>query len=363
MLQFELPRFGQLAIARLQRRDHLAGFVAQRAGFVERRIEAPPHEAAVAPLQRQALGQRLAEPGGERGVDRRRRRPPPRAVPSGGGGRRPALRRAPAAAIRPSRTAARSRGPPRSSARRDSARVRSGAALSAARTSRRKPGSSTKNATESCRRAMSLTPGQRRGEALGEQPTARRGDGAVDRANERAFARAAERSGQFEIGARSGVDRHMGLAAKPRRQAKRRARGKLRALDIEKRRGGGGDFRAGEAAETVQRREPKIIADAPLGRGALAGLPPERDQRRPRGGAYARKAGRLDEPIRRDDLGRVDARDFGLERGLRRFADDEFARRNVERGEADSSRRRPIAALLRWRAAGWRGRDRAADPR
>ena len=97
VLKLELTRLGELAIARLQGCDHRASFVAQRAGFVEAGVETWPHETAVAALQGQIVGKRLAKPGGQCGVDRggggaclaqllrRLRRPAKRGAERGGG--------------------------------------------------------------------------------------------------------------------------------------------------------------------------------------------------------------------------------------------------------------------------------------
>ena len=61
MLDLELLRLGKFAIARLKRRDHAAALVAQRARFVERGVEPRAHEAAVAPVERQFVGERTGE--------------------------------------------------------------------------------------------------------------------------------------------------------------------------------------------------------------------------------------------------------------------------------------------------------------
>ena len=61
VLDLQLLRFGKLAVARLKRGDDAARLVAQRARFIERGVEARAHEAAVAPLQRQLVGERAGE--------------------------------------------------------------------------------------------------------------------------------------------------------------------------------------------------------------------------------------------------------------------------------------------------------------
>ena len=59
---------GRVGVARLQRRDHAAGFVAQRTRLVERGVVARAHEAAVALEMRKLVGERRRELGGDRGV-------------------------------------------------------------------------------------------------------------------------------------------------------------------------------------------------------------------------------------------------------------------------------------------------------
>ncbi len=56
-------------VAGLQRRDHAARLVAQRARFVERGDVARAHEAAVALEVGKLLGERRIELGGERGIE------------------------------------------------------------------------------------------------------------------------------------------------------------------------------------------------------------------------------------------------------------------------------------------------------
>ena len=145
---------GFLGIARLQGGDHAAGFVAQRARLVEARVVAFAHEAAVALEGGQFGGERRGKFGGQHAVRAAA------GLQRVGDFRRHILERAPsararsAAASTPSRMAARSRGPPRPTARRASARARSGEACRRERVSARAAPSSTKLATASSRRAI-----------------------------------------------------------------------------------------------------------------------------------------------------------------------------------------------------------------
>ncbi len=144
---------GRLGIARLQGGDDAARLVAQGARLVERRVVAVAHEAAVALEGRQFVGERRGEFGRQHAVgsDARLQR-----FGNFGGVSfsAPSARARSAAASRPSRMAARSRGPPRPTTRRDSARARSGAAASRERVSARVAASSAKAATASSRRAI-----------------------------------------------------------------------------------------------------------------------------------------------------------------------------------------------------------------
>src|SRR3981189_2287115 len=105
----------------------------------------------------------------------------------------------------PSRKPARSRGPPRPTDSRASARDMSGAPLSMVRISSR-----------------AAPPATDRDVAARRRPRADRGDGAIDRIEQRAAPFAGERPRQFEIGAGGGVDRHGGAGGLARRRRQRR---------------------------------------------------------------------------------------------------------------------------------------------
>ena len=70
VLDLERANAGLLGVARLQARDHPARGVAQFARFIQILIVARAHEAAGAFRQRQLVGKRIFEFGGERGFDR-----------------------------------------------------------------------------------------------------------------------------------------------------------------------------------------------------------------------------------------------------------------------------------------------------
>ena len=140
-----------LRVVELQRREHPAAVVAQRAFGVQFGVEAGADGAAVLQPVRRGIGQRVAEQPREVRVARQR-------VARGGERRgqrtRPARPGAAVAAASPSRKAARSRGPPRFSDSRASARAMSGAARSAARSGRRGFGLASIQDQASCRAAI-----------------------------------------------------------------------------------------------------------------------------------------------------------------------------------------------------------------
>ena len=172
VLDPELPDSRLVGVSRLHVGDDAAAFVAQAARFVESGERARAHEAAVALDQRQVVGERRGK------IARRARR-------NRGSGRRGALefRRQPrrlrraarataAAAASPSRTAARSRGPPRSRLSRDSARRKSGAPASARR--RRRAGGSPRPGSRSRRAARRSLPDWSAGSRAARRAAARR---------------------------------------------------------------------------------------------------------------------------------------------------------------------------------------------
>ncbi len=110
------------------------------------------------------------------------------------------------AANRPSRKAARSRGPPRSIARRARARVRSGTPFSRSRISARKFRVGGEKGDGVVPRGDLVEIEQRRGEPRREHARAGRSHGAIEDRNQRAGPRPGHGAMQFEIGARRGID-------------------------------------------------------------------------------------------------------------------------------------------------------------
>ena len=183
--------------------------------------------------------------------------------------------------------------------------------------------------------------GERARQALGEQARAGGRRGHVDRGDERARALARERAGEFEIGARRGVDFEPGAARAPRRRREPRRRVDLGALDVAQRQGRGGDFRAAELTEALQRLDAVELSDPLLRARAVAGIAPQRRRGNPGLRDQPGKAGIVEQGLRRDDLARLQARDFEPEARFVGLAQIERAGRDVERGQAEG--RAPFA--------------------
>ena len=194
----------------------------------------------------------------------------------------------------------------------------------------RKPGSPAKNETASRRASISLGSGQGRRQPLGEQAAAWRGDGLVDRRQQRPFPRARQGSREFEIGSRRGIDVHPRVAREPAWQVQGRTRGKLGALDIENRDGGGGDLGAGQGAQSLQGGEPEIILDAARRAFALSRLAAKRRYGQLRLPREPCEAWHREKRLRGDDFGRLKAGDLGLEGRLAGSGDDKGPRRNID---------------------------------
>ena len=270
-----------------------------------------------------------------------------------------------AAAARPSRTDARSRGPPRSRLRRDSERRKSGAPRERLRAALR-AGARLDEKVERIEPLVDrIRVGQRAREPLGEQPRAGGRHGEVDRREQRAFARAARASGSSSRLARvAAIDLEARAARAPRRRRERRPRLELGAPDIGERERRGGDLGAGEGAEAVERLDAIELAHALLGRRrrrrppAQAASAPRACRRR-----CARKPGSSATRLRGDDLARLEPRDLGGEAGLVGLAERKRAGREIERretvGPARFVRRGPAGP----RREAARGRARAAAPR
>ncbi len=289
-----------------------------------------------------------------------------------------AARRAPrsAATARPSRMAARSRGPARPSPVRESARARSGARARASRRPPRRRASSTRYATAACRRAMASrwVSGPARRSASSRAPFAVTVRSIVARRLRRAPRQGA---GEFEVGPRRRVDRQSRAAILAGRDGQGRTGRELRPGDVEERRPGRRDLGPGELAEPLQGRDAVLLAQAPFGGGGLElGLCQGHD-----GGAALLpepREGRIGvDRLRQDDLPRVVPGDGAGQVAARDLAQGEAAGGDVHRGEAvgdcplpglpAADRQEEVGAgrveepVLRDRAGGDEPHDLAAD--
>ena len=262
---------GVLGVARLQRGDDAAGFVAQRARLVERRVVAFAHEAAVA-LEGGQLG-------GERGRQVRRRacrpacgRPACASAISAGvllerakrAGKIGGCQHAVADGGKIARAAA-ADAPAATARARDRARP-----ASRERVSARAAVSSTK-ARDRVEPAARSAPGSVSGadKTLRQQARAGRGHRAVDRVEQRAAPFAGKRAHQFEIGARRLVDRHASRRRFAQRRRQRRTLADLRALDIGDAGRRGGQLEPRQRAEGLAGRDREKRRQPPLGGRAV----------------------------------------------------------------------------------------------
>ena len=325
---------GILGVARLHRGDDEAGSVAQIAAFVERGLITLADEAAVALDQRQLFGQRAFELAGKvargpaqrlhHGDDLRRRRFDLRQP------RQCLIRREDAIAqARQIARAAASDRQPRQGARHVGCGLERGADI----VTRGAVGNERRNRIQPpCdRRAV----GKWRGKALCQQPGAGGGDGAVDRIEQRSAPLAGQRARQFEVGAGGGVDRHRRAGGFARRRRQRRTFADLRAIDI----GDGGSrrgrFQPRHRGEAIHGRDREIVAQPPLGGGAVEDIAGKRRHR----GQFAQQRAEIGIAIQRvgnDHFIGVDARQRCGEFRGRAFRHHELGRRNIDPGKADA---------------------------
>ena len=179
--------------------------------------------------------------------------------------------------------------------------------------------------------------GERAGEIVGKQARAGRGDGAIDRAEQAAVARARHRADKLEAFARRRVDRHPPRGKVPHRRLKKGRAAGADMVEIGEERAHRGDFAAPELAEAVERLDAEKGFEAFL-RGcarkvrsrAADDLPRRRDRQFV--GALAEQKLRRREP-----------REFGVDLFAAHRNDLETAGRNIGCG----NRHLALAADLR----------------
>ena len=164
-----------------------------------------------------------------------------------------------------SRMASRSRGPPRPSESRESARSRSGQPLSGACAGRRAAAAASTSAwTASSRRRI----GSGCASGAARRAASRRPPAPVTvrsiAAEQAALALAREAAQQLEIAPRRGVDQHVAAGHHPPRRRQMRQAALLGQLDIADQRAAGAKLGAREGAEAVERRDPEARLQAAL---------------------------------------------------------------------------------------------------
>ena len=265
----ERAHAGLVGVARLQRRDHAARFVAQA-----RASRRAPRRIRRARSRRRASGTAVRRRAPRRAS--RRSRHPARPAPA----RRPRSRPACSPSV-PSRAPARRPPPARRGSPRDRAGRRAAAPAarasaqdpappaSCARTSARAAASATNSATASRRRAIAAGSVSGAASRCAEQPRAGRRHGAVDASLQRAAPLARQRAHQFEVGARRRIDHQRRADGLARRRRERRPRAELRALHIGDAGGGRGQLQPRERAEGFRGRDREISGEPPLGGRAV----------------------------------------------------------------------------------------------
>ncbi len=207
----------------------------------------------------------------------------------------------------PSRRPARSRGPPRPTDSRASARDMSGAARSVVRMSSRAALSATKVAIASSRRAIAALSVSGAASRCASSRDPAGGHRAVDGIEQRAAPFARQRARQFEIGAGRRIDRHRGAGGFARRRRQRRALSDLGAVDIGDGGGRRGRFQPRHRGEAIHGGDREIIAQPPFGGGAVEDVAGQRRHRR----QFAQQRPELGIAIERvgdDDFIRIDPR-------------------------------------------------------
>ena len=154
---------------------------------------------------------------------------------------------------------------------------------------------------------------QRVGEPRGQRPRSRRRHREIDDREQAALLGPGQGARQFEIGPGGGIDQQTrGGKFKPRLAQMRHA-ARLRHHDIVEKPAQGGDLRALEAAEAIERRNPEMSFQALLGGDRIE---PRRGQWRHRGAGAVEQQGEFrlgQQPVRDDDFPGSEARQIGAE--------------------------------------------------
>ena len=309
---FQAAHAGFFGVARLQGGDHAARLVAQRARFVQARVVAFAHKAAVTLERGEFRGKRARQFGGQHavgaaaGLQR-----------AGDVGRHILERRQSAGEVGGRQHAVADGGEIARSAAVNGQASQRTRQIGRRLQPRARIGARRNVIDEACDTIEpppdGLGIGERRRQSLRQQARAGRGDRAVDRVQQRAAPLARKRAHQFEIAAGGLVDRDGCARAFAQRRRQRRAFADLRALDVGDAGRGGGQLQPRERAEGFAGRHREERGQPPLGAGAIEHVAGERRHRRQRA-PIRHEVGVGKQSVRHDDLARLQPRDLGRQR-------------------------------------------------
>ena len=255
---------GQIGVARLQRRNHAAGFIAQRPRLIEGSAVARAHEAAIALEVGKLIGQRRVKLTRKRRIEPAQRLRRLREL----GGEVAALLQA-GGKLGGSGDAVADGGKVAGAAARDNEPRQGTGEIGCRLEALAHLGARRHVGHEKFDRIVPPADrggvGQRSGEALGEKARARSRHGAVDGGEQRSAALARERAHELEIAACRLVDRKRRPWRLAHRRRERRASAELRALDIADAGGGGRKLEPRKRAEAFRRGEAEISREPALG--------------------------------------------------------------------------------------------------
>ena len=175
--------------------------------------------------------------------------------------------------------------------------------------------------------------GERGRQALRQQPAARRGDGAVDDAEQAALAFAGQGAGELQVAPRRRVDRHHPGGVEAPRRLQPRQLALLRELDVLDQRPAGGELGAAEAAEGVEGGDAEGGLEAPLPAAAVEAAGGLRSQDILAVAEQLEEFRLLEQAVGDQQLGRFQARELGGEGPRGDRGGEEVAGGHVEPGQ------------------------------
>ena len=180
--------------------------------------------------------------------------------------------------------------------------------------------------------------GQRRRQPRQQQPGAGAGNGAVDDTDQAALALAGERAGQLQVAASGAVDLHGSPGRQTTRRRESRQATLLRQLDVVDERAERRHFRRRERAEPVERLDAEHrLQPAAAGRLVETARRQRRQPSAPLGGA-AGEWFLLQQPVRQQQLARIEPRQRRREIDVGDRLRLQFAGRDVDPGDRQPAR-------------------------